>query len=203
MKKLILLLIIITTSTTTFSQVKLSPGVKLGLNMANISNLEESSSKLGLTGGLFLNVHLSNFYELQLETMYSSQGAKANYYYFDSATNSILVEKEKNANLNYVSVGFANRFFIIKDLGLHLIIGPSIDIKVSDNFGDDELAPLDLSFFGGVGYKLPIGLEFDLRYKQGILDIDDGFTAIGSNSSDDPNNLNGVIQLTAAYRFNF
>ena len=74
MKKLLLLFII--TSTTVFSQVKVRPGVKLGLNNAKLSNLSQTESKLGLNAGMFVNLHLSSFYELQVETNYSSQGAK-------------------------------------------------------------------------------------------------------------------------------
>ena len=204
MKNLFLAIACVALSIPTFSQVKVSPGVKVGLNNSSISNFDDASSKTGIYGGLFLNLHLSDVYELQFETMYSSQGAKANYYYYDYFTGNTIVEKDKEAILDYVSIGIANKIFIIRDLGLNLIIGPSIDIKVNDNFDNEETSPLDLAFFGGIGYEFPFGLGIEARYKQGIIDIDDGFTTIGGDSEyEDDNNLNSVIQIGVSYRFNF
>jgi len=207
MKKIVFALACIVLTTTAFSQVKVRPGIKLGLNNSNINGMDGASSKTGFYAGAFVNVDISSFYELQLETMYSNQGATvrvSELYVYDSGdpffNNN---DNTTDINLQYLSIGIANKFFIVKDLGLHFIVGPSIDILVDDdNF--TNFTPIDLAFFGGIGYEFPFGLSIEARYKQGIIDLDDGFTTFGSNSSGyDKNYLNSVIQVGAAYKFNF
>lgn len=63
-------------TTSVVSQVIVRPGVRLGLNYSNVSSVDNTKSKLGFNEGLFVNLHLSDLYELQVETLYSSQEAK-------------------------------------------------------------------------------------------------------------------------------
>lgn len=201
MKKLLFLLLI--SGTTVFSQVKIRPGARLGINVSNISSLENTSSKTGLNAGLFVNVHFSHFYELQLETSYSNQGAEIKYN-SSRRLDPIFTVADDNLDLEYISIGVINKFFIIKDSGLHLMVGPSIDVNIGDGYAD--FTPIDLSFTLGIAYELPFGLTVEARYKQGIIDLDDGFTTINSNDDyydEGKNYLNSTIQIGASYKFDF
>lgn len=223
MKKTILFFALLTVSITAFSQVKVRPGVRLGLNAANITNISDSDTKIAPNAGLFVNIHLSNFYELQVETNYSNQGASRdnnavhfttvdpydpyNPYYRNYLNNDI--------NVHYVSLAIANKFFVIPDVGLHLIVGPSIDINVSDDTFFD-VTPVDFALFGGIGYEFPFGLGIEARYKQGLIDTRDNYDGdsfyAGSDGYyietdgdyyDGDNWLNSVFQLGVYYKFNF
>jgi len=206
MKKTVTTLMLMAITCTIFSQVKVSPGVRLGVNNSTIQGLKDAESKFGINGGLFVNVHLSDFYELQLETSYSEQGAtgKVETLSWDATWSSNPTSptySEVPFEVSYVSLGLVNKFFVLKDLGINVLVGPSIDFNVFDDHRD--YSEVDISFTGGIGYELPFGLTIEARYKQGIIDLDDGFTTIGSDSSYDKNYLNSVIQLGVSYKFNF
>ena len=204
MKRIFLALGFIALTTTVFSQVRISPGIKTGLNLASLSNVDNSSSKLGLQGGLFVNIHLTNFYELQVETTYSNQGTSYDTPRISGGFDPIIYQREEDLDLDYINLNIANKFFPVKNIGLNFIVGPSIDILVSDNHYDD-IIPIDFSLFGGVGYEFPFGLGLEVRYKQGLIDVREDYFDNGDNDSfyDGDNVLNGVVQFGVSYRFDF
>ena len=190
MKKLFFALAFVVVATTAFSQVTFKPGIKAGVNFSNISNIDYDTKTDFYVGGL-LEMQFADFYALQPELLYSRQGAD----FPDSGYDGI--------ELQYFSVSIANKFSPFKGIGLNFVVGPSIDIKVGDNLEyDDDWSPMDFAFFGGLSYEFPFGLEIEARYKQGIIDIDDGFSEFGNSEADD-NNLNSVIQVGVAYKFSF
>lgn len=207
MKKTILFFALLTVSITAFSQVKVRPGVRLGLNAASVTNVDNSDLKIAPNAGLFVNLHLTDFYELQVETNYSNQGAKASYtetYYFNGSP--VLYDVEEDLSIHYVSLAIANKFFVIPDVGLHLIIGPSLDINVADD--DANVTDIDFSLFGGIGYEFPFGLGIEARYKQGFIDLDESYNDDYDYDDDydyydGDNFLNSVFQLGVYYKFNF
>jgi len=160
MKKTILILAFLVASSTTFAQIKIRPGIKLGLNNSRLQGLDNAESKAGINGGLFVNFDFTRFYELQIETTYSQQGAKLS----RQASNTIINNDpifsnntfEQDIDLQYFSLGVANKFFVMaKDHGFHFIIGPSIDIIVNDtNFNSTWRYRLRVPFW--VGYRSAI-----------------------------------------------
>ncbi|MBP0905261.1 porin family protein [Mariniflexile gromovii] len=209
MKKLTFALVCVLFTTVVFSQVKVRPGVKLGANFSNLTNVDYNKRKLGLDAGIFVNVHLTSFYELQVETSYSNQGTTyriGNLYYSDDPY--YVNRQDLDFDLEYVSLGIANKFFPAHNNGFNIIVGPSLDILVSENDYDTYM-PIDFSLFGGVGYEFPYGLSVEIRYKQGLLDIRQDYYDEyndGYYYNDDENYfrdavLNGVIQLGVAYKF--
>lgn len=208
MKKNILNIILIFTCAIAFSQVKIQPGIKSGLNISNLSNVSRSDSKTGLQGGLFLNIKLTRFYELQPEINYSNQGATIEYRSFSNDIfNSSIITRERDLVLEYIGLNVANKFYPIKNLGFNLTVGPGLDILIKDN--DTDITPIDIVFFGGVGYEFPFGLGLELRYKQGIIDVRDDFYDDYDYDDDDDDDyfddtiLNGVIQFSISYRLDF
>ena len=116
MKKIILSLTLLIATTTAFCQVKISPGIKTGINLANLSNVDDTSVKLGFQGGFFVNIHLTSFYELQVETTYSNQGTTFDAATIDNGFDPIIVQHEEDFDLEYINLNIANKFFPVKIL---------------------------------------------------------------------------------------
>ena len=155
MKNLFLAFAFITISTTAFSQITIRPGVRAGVNFANLTNTI-SDTKTDAYIGAFAAVQFVHFYTLQPEINYSRQGARSKFAGFD------------DIEIQYVGFTLTNKFSPFKDIGVHAILGPSINIKVGDNInGDAEV--FDFLFFGGIGYDFPFGLGIEARYNLGII----------------------------------
>jgi len=208
MKNLFLAIACVALSIPTFSQVKVRPGLRLGLNASNITNHYNSERVLGLNGAMFVNLHLSRFYELQPELTYSNQGFNGgNYTYVNPYYGDIVHVNEDDISIHYFGIAIANKFFVSPEIGLHFIIGPSLDINISDN-SRGEITPADVSFFGGIGYEFPMGLGIEARYKQGFVDVRDGYYDYyyDDYNYDDEyyngnNKLNSVFQFSVYYKF--
>src|SRR5690554_5925481 len=154
-------------SLNAFGQGKTGFGIKMGINNSRIQN-SGLDNKVGLYAGMFLAVRFTDAYTLQPELLYSNQGGKANF------------GSNKNLNINYISIAIANKFFVGKNNGFHFILGPELDFNFEDNFfnlinstgGNLKITPIDAVVFVGVGYEFNFGLTLELRYKQGLIDLD-------------------------------
>ncbi|MGY0391042.1 outer membrane beta-barrel protein [Bizionia sp. KMM 8389] len=213
MKKLLLTLVFTTISIVSFSQVKVRPGLKVGMNSSTVTNIENASRVSGLQAAMFLNIHFSRVYELQIEASYSNQGYKQDAYTLTNPYNSQLQHVNgKEVTINYIGAAVSNKFFFIPDVGLHILVGPSLEVNVSDSSHGD-IIPIDLAFFVGIGYEFPMGLGLEARYKQGIVDVRDNyyydpyFDPDYSYSNDyyynGNNGLNSVFQFSVYYKFGF
>ncbi|WP_178987445.1 porin family protein [Winogradskyella schleiferi] len=194
MKNLFLVLAFITISSTVVSQVEIRPGVRGGVNFANLTN-SNFDDKVDFYIGGFAAIKLANFYTLQPEINYSRQGGKAKFSGFE------------NLEIQYVGMAITNKFAPFKDMGLNFIIGPAINIKVGDNLNsfNDDLEDFDFLFFGGLGYEFPFGLGVEARYNIGIVDVFG--RNVNTDDYDDTNIdnlvLNKVFQIGATYKFDF
>lgn len=205
MKKTFLAILCLALGASTFAQVKLRPGFRAGLNASTFTNTENTSRKIGVNGAIFANVHFARFYELQPELTFSSQGYKRDDFTIAGST----IEGD-DYSVNYLGVAITNKFFIVPKTGLHLIVGPTVEINIGDDFNDDAITPIDFSLFGGIGYEFPIGLGIEARYKHGIIDVRDSFYDDIADDEDaefgdffDDNLLNSVFQFNIYYKFNF
>jgi hypothetical protein len=195
MKNILFTVVFLFLSLSIFAQNKSSLGIKMGINNSKVLN-SGLDNKLAWHAGVFLAIPLTDAYTMQPEILYSNQGGKANF------------RNNENININYISVGLANKFFVNKNQGFHFILGPSLDVNYDDNFinllndnGDSlKITPIDIAIFGGIGYEFDFGLAMELRFKQGLIDIDfDDDGAYGSNTEE--NQLNRVLQIGLAYKF--
>lgn len=200
MRKTLLTLTLVLVTIMAQAQVRL--GMKVGANIANISELE-TSAKTSFYGGLVLNIKTSEKYTLQPELLYSKQGTSLD------EDNDNLQGTSNNIELDYFSIGIMNKFFVAKKV--NILFGPSIDIRVYKNFENyndwDIMPPIDISFVGGLGVDLTSNLSIEARYKQGIIDILDYSDLFGDEYDDNSNletrNLNEVFQLGIIYTFDF
>ncbi len=196
MKKLPIIIALIASSTFAFAQGRTKMALRMGVNNAKIlnSNLHTMS---GLYAGVALPIQFNETYALQPEITYSKQGGK-------SETTGL-----DDVDINYLSISVANKIFT-KGQGFHFILGPSLDFNFDDNFinivnqnGDNfKITPIDIALFGGIGYEFDFGLALEMRYKQGLIDLD--FNDDGEyGSGNEKNQLNRVIQIGAFYKLNF
>ena len=197
MRKLILFIVFSLLFTSIYAQTKVRPGIKIGVNNSNITN-SYLEPKTGIYVGGFASIKFNNRYTLQPELLYSQQGGNGN-----SRANEDL-------EIHYISLGVANKFFVSPNIGFHLVLGPTLDINAENNMvsvingnADFDITPIDLAFFGGIGYEFPFGLILEARYKQGLLDVD-AFSDSGEYAPNyNDNHLNSVFQFGAAYKFDF
>lgn len=197
MKKFFILIVFSLFYGSIYGQVKVRPGIKMGVNSSKITN-SYLDSKTGIYVGGFASIQFNDRYALQPELLYSRQGGDGN------------AHAPKDLDIHYVSIGLANKFFVSANTGFHFVVGPALDINAKNNMvsiingnGDWDITPIDFAFFGGIGYEFPFGLILEARYKQGLIDID-LFNDNGEYAPDnDENHLNALFQIGAAYKFDF
>lgn len=200
MKKSIILafVLFIGIATTTQAQVSVSPGLRGGLNLSRLTNIDDNGLKSDFYVGGFVAIKFNKFFTLQPELTYSRQGSEGRYYDINDNYYSTKYE------LNYLSLDAVAKFHF-NGSGFHILAGPSADFKTSDNFNQYGFDPIDfdLSLVGGVGYTLPNGLTFEARIKQGLIDIYgyDGIYDDNENGNYDEVILNQVFQIGISYTF--
>ena len=201
MKKIILIVFVFYIGIiATQAQVTVSPGIRGGLNLSRLTNIDYNNTKSDFYIGGFVNIKFNKYFSLQPELNYSRQGSEGREYAFDSNA-----YRNVNYKLNYVTLGALAKFNF-KGSGFHVLAGPSFDFKTDDNFSNYDYSPVnfDLAFVGGVGYSLPNGLTFEARIKQGLIDI---YGYDGLNYDDngdyyyDDVILNQVFQIGISYTF--
>jgi len=198
MRKIILIVTILFIGlATSQAQVRVSPGIRGGLNLSTLTNIDDNSMKSDFYVGGLVEIKFNKYFTLQPELTYSRQGSEGREYYFD--TDSF---ENTKYELNYVTIGAVAKFNF-GGQGFHILAGPSLDIKTSDNFGRYGYDPIntDFSFTGGIGYSLPNGLTFEARFKQGLIDIY-GYDGIDYDDYYyDQVILNQVLQFGISYTF--
>lgn len=182
---------------TSQAQVRVSPGIRGGLNLSTLTNIDDNSMKSDFYVGGLVEIKFNKYFTLQPELTYSRQGSEGREYYYD--TDSF---EDTTYELNYVTIGAVAKFNF-GGQGFHILAGPSVDIKTSDNFGRYGYDPIDtdFAFTGGIGYSLPNGLTFEARFKQGLIDIY-GYDGIDYDDYySDQVILNQVLQFGISYTF--
>lgn len=193
MKKILLIFGLLLFGGSINTQAQVRPGIKLGLNNSTISNTT-LDTKNNIYVGAFINIPITNYYSLQPEVLYSAQGG---------ASNST---EYGDVNINYLSIGIPNKFYVGPNSGFHFIVGLSLDFNIDNSFisltngnSDFDISPLDVAVFGGIGYDFGFGLMLEARYKQGTSSTD--FFGQSNLYEENGSNLNTVIQVGLAYKF--
>lgn len=182
MKNIFLTLLACSIFTIAQSQITFKPGVKLGLNISKIENVNDDKRKgiyFGVTGE-FNFLGISN-YAIQPEISYSQQGTK-------------------NYQQDFFVITLANKiYFIDSEYGVYAILAPSVDIKLNGpkeviNASSRVELGSDYGMLGGFGYEFPFGLGIEARYKFSLKsdESDDARSSFGKNSS---------IQMGLTYKF--
>ena len=173
--KNLLTLLLFTTITAAHAQ-GLDFGVKLGFNFANVDGIEDFEQRTGLSAGFFAGARLGDKLGLQVDALYSQQGAEVGQTYSDIV---------QDFNLDYISIPVVVKYYITENLNIHA--GPQIGIllndetsvvgQVFDNIGTDSVDWLGTL---GLGLDLPLGLRAEARYSFGLKRVVDGSVSIPS-----------------------
>ncbi|MEL1253871.1 porin family protein [Flavobacterium sp. DGU38] len=186
---------------TSQAQVKVSPGLRGGLNLSTLSNIEGNSYNSNFYIGGLASIKFNKYFTLQPELSYSKQGTDA--VYFDYDNNGNYQTFDTTYDLDYVSLDVVAKFHFGGG-GFHLLGGPFFDLKTNDNFNySSDLVDFDMGIVAGVGYTLPNGLTFEARLKQGFIDIYgfEGIDDYNENGNYDEVILNNVFQFGVSYTF--
>ncbi len=176
------------------AQVKVSPGLRGGLNISTLTNIDYNESKSDFYVGGLVNIKFNKFFSLQPEITYSRQGDKGREYLENSNQYRYV-----NYELNYITLGAVAKFNF-NGGGFHVLAGPSLDLKIDDNYINTKPEDYDLSIVGGIGYTLPNGLTFEARIKQGLVDIY-GYDGFDNDYYYEDVILNQVFQIGISYTF--
>lgn len=179
------------------AQVKVNPGLRGGINFSTLTNIDDNRAKTDFYVGGLVNIKFNKYFSLQPEVTYSRQGDEGREYLGNGYSYRYI-----NYELNYLTLGAVAKFNI-GGKGFHILGGPSLDFKISDNYINTKPENFDLAIVGGVGYSLPNGLTFEARIKQGLVDIY-GYDGIDYDDNDYYYNdviLNQVFQIGISYTF--
>ncbi|WP_312766360.1 porin family protein [Epilithonimonas sp.] len=224
MKKLFLGLGLVA-GTFAFAQTSPSFGLKAGLNVSSISKdgYEDSKSKAGFYGGVFMNAPLSEMFSIQPEVLYSQLGSKVT----QVSSGTILGTNYTNRtsaslNLDYITVPVMFQFHATPNF--YLEAGPEFGFLVSAKAKDfasttvsggettttNESGDIKDNFSGfnmgaglGLGFNFTENFGINARYVAGFTDInkksnnEDGNTTLEQSGK----NRNNTFQVGLSYKF--
>jgi len=173
-----LLCICIALGTMAFSQSTDEPkfGVKAGGNLSSIT-ASDTKSKVGFYAGAFVNIPITDAFNIQPEVVYSEQGAKIKGDY-EMATYTV---KNMKQNLSYINVPVMVQYNATPTF--YVEAGPEFGFLVSAQAkGDingstfkastkDMLKTFNLGAGIGLGYKFTGNLGVNVRYIAGLTKI--------------------------------
>lgn len=151
-------------------QVSTHFGLKAGVNVANIKieNAGDGDSRVGFHAGGLAHIHISRYFALQPEVMFSAQGRRETIGGLDFKT-----------NLSYINVPVLAQY--MAGSGFRLQTGPQLGILIDAETGvEDETSDVtnsyktvDFSWAFGASYLTNSGFGFDARYNLGLSNIND------------------------------
>lgn len=186
MKKIALLVVSLVTLTSVASAQGFGWGVKAGINVAGLSNMDSGvGSMVGFTGGVFADYRFSDTFFLSADLLYSAQGCRYN--------------KDNKMTLSYLNIPILANFNVWGNLAVKAGLQPGFLLgaamrdegrKVSST---EPFQTVDLTIPVGLSYEFPMGLILDARYGIGVTNV---LSYDGWGTS-----RNGVFTITAGYRF--
>ena len=202
----ITLILIIAIGSPVFAGELSAKGVKVGINMANMSGDDtdfdnmDKKSIIGFAFGGFVEYSFNESFAVQPEVLYTMKGAK----WEDT-------DATFTATYNYVDIPILAKYSIAMDgaVSPYILVGPAIGINVtaeSEMEGggatvtdEDEDATMTFGLVVGAGGSMEMGngaLLFELRYDMGLNNVTDP-----ADAPDDFDVKNSVIQFVFGYAF--
>lgn len=201
MKKLFLVVLLAMVSTVTFAQI--SWNVQAGVNMSNLSNIEDSKMKFGYQVGVGMEYAIDDMWSIRPSLQFITKGAKADY-----SEGGASVESSMNPMYLQLPVMAAAGFNISDNMKVVVKAGPYFAFGIGgkskdsysyegvsqeeeyDIFGDDGAKRFDFGL--GVGAALEFGKMF-----VGL----DGLFGLTKMYDGDGAPKNTTIALSVGYKF--
>ncbi|MBQ8127234.1 MAG: PorT family protein [Prevotella sp.] len=169
---------------------------KVGLNIANYTNSDDSDPRIGLAAGAEFEYQITKMFSLSAGLLYSMQGAK-------ESTTEQGVKVKMTAKTDYINIPILANIYVAKGFALKLGIQPSFNvnssykastqgINVSGSLSD---MGVDIKSFD---FAIPVGLSYEFNNF-----VIDGRYNIGvTKMVDNDDSKNSVFQFTVGYKFN-
>ena len=153
-------------------------GVLVGLNVANVNfDVTDTSvsvkgdSRTGLVAGLSFNMPIQQMFSVEVDALFAQKGTTVSF------TESGFTDTSK-VKLNYVDIPVLGRINLngSAPVGVHLLIGPSFNFKVSEKFDpaedntEDQFEKMETALLIGGGVHAS-KFRVDLRYGIGLSNI--------------------------------
>jgi opacity protein-like surface antigen len=184
MKKITLLLVTVFTFGFVNAQDKeeMSFGVKGGLNLSTVTNVDGSGTLASFHLGFFGEFMLDDKFALQPEIMFSAQGASFN---------------DGDLNLDYIIVPVMVKYYVGDSFSLEL--GPQIGFIVNADEGGidikDDVKSTDFSVNFGLSYDVTQNFMIGGRYNLGVNRWQENLFPGESESK------NSIFQISLGYKF--
>ena len=188
-------------SVTGLAQQQVKFGPKAGVNLANLSGMDDTDMKIGFHVGAVAEIKFNDKFSLQPELLYSAQGTK-----IDMSMDIPMIGKlefESKTNLDYINIPIMAKYYFVE--GFSVEVGPQVSFLIkaeekakSDGESEtldikDGLNSIDFGLGFGLAYDLPQGLFINARYNLGLTDI------VKDNNGDAVKN--SVIQVGVGFKF--
>ncbi len=222
MKKLTIILASLLFSTGAFAQCDFLYGVKAGMNVATLTHMKgmgelpgmymfmmsDREAQIGYYAGVFAEYRFNNYVGLQLEALYSRQGARWRMIQYDGS------KMINNIKIDYINIPLMVKIYPVKKFSIDF--GPQVgfvvrarlkmkqeapgdfgpvDMEQSADLPKDIYKKIDLSFGVGMSYEITHMLEASARYNFGLTKV------ITEKVNDGKYPKNGVFQVGLGLKF--
>lgn len=182
-------LMLLAASTTTFAQnavgsFSLQP--KAGISIADMTDTQGTTSRIGFVGGLEGEYQASDIFSLSLGVNYSQEGFK-------------MKNSDNKIKLDYINVPILANVYLTKGLAVKVGVQPGFNIGNSVTVDGNTMSSSKKDYDGikSVALSIPVGLSYeisnvvlDARYNWGVTKAFDGLDS-----------KNSVFQVTIGYKF--
>lgn len=196
MKKLFLMALMVFIATTaSFAQwsvgsITVQP--KIGINGANITDADNSDSRIGLVLGGEFEYRVSPIFSLSAGALYSMQGCKGTAEDEDGNTGDVSLK------LDYINVPILANVYVVKGLAVKLGIQPGFNVRHKATASVSGVnVTTNLPGIKSVDFSIPIGVSYEFnrfvidgRYNLGVTKLIDG-----------ADSKHSVFQFTFGYKF--
>ena len=182
-------LMLLAVSTTTFAQnavgsFSLQP--KAGISIADMTDTQGTTSRIGFVGGLEGEYQASDIFSLSLGVNYSQEGFK-------------MKNSDNKIKLDYINVPILANVYLTKGLAVKVGVQPGFNVGNSATVDGNTMSSSKKDYDGikSVALSIPVGLSYeisnvvlDARYNWGVTKAFDGLDS-----------KNSVFQVTIGYKF--
>ncbi len=165
---------------------------KIGINGANITDADNSDSRIGLVLGGEFEYRVSPIFSLSAGALYSMQGCKGTAEDEDGNTGDVSLK------LDYINVPILANVYVVKGLAIKLGIQPGFNVRHKATATVSGVnVTTNLPGVKSVDFSIPIGVSYEFnrfvidgRYNLGVTKLIDG-----------ADSKHSVFQFTFGYKF--
>lgn len=165
---------------------------KIGINGANITDADNSDSRIGLVLGGEFEYRVSPIFSLSAGALYSMQGCKGTAEDEDGNTGDVSLK------LDYINVPILANVYVVKGLAIKLGIQPGFNVRHKATATVSGVnVTTNLPGIKSVDFSIPIGVSYEFnrfvidgRYNLGVTKLIDG-----------ADSKHSVFQFTFGYKF--